>query len=1122
MCHRLVKKIKEKQMVCNWTKEQSVAINDRGRNVLVSASDGSGKTTVMIERIVNLILQDKTPISRFLVVTFTKASANDMKSKLVEKLMSYQDDAFALSQIEEIATSDISNLHSFCSRLISTYFYETGVDPSYHIIDETEGTGLMDKALTMLFERKQSAGDEAFFRLFDIFQKKRQDKSLKEIIKKFHSFLNTTIDGAKWFNETIKESYNTNLNKNVCANMINTYVCNSMAKDSIVIENFAKRCLDFGQEKMYQHFIDISSLFNAVKKSKSYVTNSKIVHEIVFDRTPTPAKEVKFLAEEAKALKKRLRDNLDNYKANYVSDSEEELVQGLSSAREIIVSLYELTLQFNQIYCALKKDVNGLDFNDLEKYTLEILSNDDILAQIRNKYKYVFVDEYQDINSVQEKIISLIASENNRFMVGDVKQSIYRFRLCAPDIFLQKYSTYENDSEKNVLVKLNCNFRSDKKILKFVDEVFSGVMTKDFGDLDYEADSKFVPGENNLDQEKSVNLCLIDTHKEKSSLPIAEGVYSVADHEQNIDEEMEKAVSEAIYVADKISELVDRFGQYRYEYKDIAILVGSRNQAVTKFIETLRALGIRVSSDEKYDLMQRVYIEELLSFVKILCNEKNDFELFKVLKSKLFGFSDAELVQIRLVDKKMKFHELFNFANGIEDECLKTKVENFLEKVEKYRKISKIVSLKELLKIIIQDFSIFQINLTEPEGNNYNLEIDRFIEMLPDVSPIEFVINYADQTIQYENECGGDAVKVMTIHKSKGMEFKAVFLINTTNGFNFKSTYGGILFNKQFGVGLDYFDVVSRTQMSTIPISAIRILEKIKLVEEQQRVLYVALTRAKQKLYVVCSKDKDKVKEYFPDRPMCYADWFDRIIAKELAGKHNEILNFEEIDAFSLVSNEKIKNKQIIFAKENSENVNWFEYNQIESTKVPLKNSISKIVAENLDNYEEIVFEQSEINSSADRGTAYHKVLQMIDIKNLQNIAEQLCKIKDQVDFELWKLIDEKVVATTLQLPIFSDIAKSDVILQEREFFAKMPAKLINENATDKDCFIMQGVVDLIAVFENEIWVLDYKTGQVNENKLEKYKLQIDTYASVCERAFGKRVSKRLICFIDSQKILEI
>lgn len=1100
-------------MAIEWTKEQQAIFNCHDKNILVSASAGSGKTTVMIQKIINLVLKenDRTPISNFLVVTFTKASAVDMKAKLIDAFSKHQDDEFCLRQIDEVETSDISNLHSFCSRLISTYFYELNVDPSFQVLDGAVSDFLQDKALDKLFEKKERAGDVEFLKLFDIFQKKRQNKHLKNIIKKLNNFLNASLDGKVWFDETLESAYNIDLNNNACAKLINLYVSKQMKDLSQEAENFASICYDSKQDKLYDYFIQVAEQLSSVNVNNNFEINAKNIFEIKLPTAPRISSDVQ-IKFQSDALRIKIRKQLENFQKNFVSDDIEYLKQGLSETREVVKALYVLVQEFNEIYDSLKHEINALDFNDLEKKALIILKNPQIVETLRKKYRYVFVDEYQDINSVQEEIISIVSGLNNRFMVGDIKQSIYRFRLCDPEIFLDKYEKYSTKSKDSELFKLNCNFRSDKKILKFVDLVFSGVMTEDFGGIDYKKDSQFIPGEGNLDKENSVNLFYVDTTKSKPEIETPRGVYSVKNHQQVESEDEEKGVIEARLVAETIAGIIEDVGINNFSYKDVAVLVGSRNAMVQKFIETLKSFGVKVSSDEKFNLIDKIYIQEILNFVKLSCNHNDDITLFKVLKSRLFNFTDEDLVKLRLIDKKIRFYECINKIEFLQDDELKSKLNYFKEKLDLFSNFAGVLSVKQFCKKIVDDFSLYQINDASEEFLNANYNIDLMIDALPETDVFDFVLNYGNFSLIVENECGGDTVSVMTIHKSKGIEFKYVFLINTTNEFNFESTYETVICNKHFGVGIDYFDLNKRSQMPTIASAGIKLLEKRKLVEEQQRVLYVALTRAKEKLFVICSKEKEKLSVNLNEHKRCFADWFEPMIVDELYGNKNKLLNFAEFKSSELLDIRLNQKKSLLLKEEVVDEPEWFDYKHSDAVKFKLKTSISKLLE---DDRKEVEFIGS--GSSASRGTMYHEFLQKIDFKSkdLGKNAEQIAGSGDYKD------VDLKLIKNLLSNPIFSEISQAQHILTEREFYAKISTDEIRPSNANGE-FVLQGIIDLLAVFEDYVIVLDYKTGKINDEKLKEYSFQLQTYSNIAERIYNKKVTKKILCLIDEQKIIEI
>ena len=511
--------------------------------------------------------------------------------------------------------------------------------------------------------------------------------------------------------------------------------------------------------------------------------------------------------------------------------------------------------------------------------------------------------------------------------------------------------------------------------------------------------------------------------------------------------------------------------------------------------------------------MEKVYVQEILNFVKLSCNKNNDFVLFKVLKSRLFNFSDDDLVKIRLISPTKRFFECIDEFDKLEDEILKQKIKAFNDELLKFSAFARILNIKQLCKKIIEEFSLYQINDASFESENANRNIDLMIDALPETDAFDFILNYENFALEVENECGGDNVSIMTIHKSKGIEFKYVFLINTVNEFNFESTYDNIVFNKNFGVGIDYFDTLNRTQIESVASSGIKLLEKRKLVEEQQRVLYVALTRAKEKMFVICSKDKEKITQKIKEHKNCYADWFEPIIYKELNGEHNEIINFEMFKASELNEKNDLETRELLFKECDEEKPNWFEYNYSDSKMFGLKSSISKIL-----NSEEQKQEYVGSGSSAERGTAYHSFFEKINFKE-GNLDLQVDRIASEQT--VFNDVDVNLVKNVLKLSIFDEISRANYILNEREFYAKLSTDKVKQSNADSE-FVLQGVIDLVAIFDDSLIVLDYKTGKVSDEKIKNYSYQLNIYSEIAEKIYGKKVGKKVLCFIDELKLIEI
>ncbi|MBQ8451899.1 MAG: UvrD-helicase domain-containing protein [Clostridia bacterium] len=1108
----------------SWTADQQSIFDSKNENLLVSASAGSGKTTVMIEKIVRLMLDNNfpVPISNFLVLTFTKASAADMKVKLLKKLWEQPLTDFCLEQIDQVEVSDISTIDVFCSKLVRSHFYEIGIDPNFKIIDETEVELIKEKALTKLFKQKEREADESFFTLFEIFQKKRSDEGLKNVIIRFYNFLKSMEDGDVWFNKTLDECYELNLDQNKAALNLNFYISKQIEEISKNCEKLAKKCLKFNENALFDYFTVLSTNLRSVNLKNNYIVNSKNIFELKFDRIPKLSSPNDELKSECDEFLKFVKSEIENLKVNLIGFDEQKLKSDLAKAKKHLTMLYDLVKEFEKIYSESKRESGVLDFSDLELFAIQILNNDAIRKAVQEKYKYVFVDEYQDINEVQEKILSLVSSRNNRFMVGDIKQSIYQFRLCDPDIFLSYLKRF-NDGNGGKLINLNANFRSDKKILKFVDKVFSGVMTEWFGGIDYEKTSCFTAGEKNLDNPNSLNLIYIDSKREKTEKETVQGVYSVKNHVQIEDEETANIIAEANLVAQKITSICypDGPGKASEEFKNFAILVNSvKGAEISKFIEVLSEYKIPVSSLEEYNLLEQKNIQEILDFVKFAVNQNDDILTFKVLKGRLFGFTNNELSELRKINYKTNFYNCVREVDSISNEKLKLKVQNFLSVTQKFAAFSKILSIKEFIERVVDEFNLIELSLLDEDGERKSQDIKKLLSVLPDVLAVEFVVDYQKIALNVNKDSSPNAVNLMTIHSSKGLEFKYVFLVKLNKKINTDSSRTNLAFNKNVGVGLDTFDLDERVYTQNIASSAVKLTLTRKIVEEQQRVLYVALTRAIEKLFVVCTKPSDKLLKEFPNRPNSYLNWFEWIISDEISGKHDENINFEKysIDDFDFERNFE---KPQLLLSESESNEKPFEYKFKSATIVPLKTSASKIISAELDGHTDYEnFALGDENSFAERGTAYHKVFEKINFFEPISL-NKIEKIKTEVLSEdLQKLVTAEKVLRALNLPFFSEIKQGDLILKEREFYAKIPATMIGSGVSDE--FILQGVIDFVLITENEVVVLDYKTGKITDEKIKKYSRQLELYSFALEKALGRRVTKRLLCFVDETKIIEI
>lgn len=1122
----------------SWTPSQQSIISKRGSNLLVSAGAGSGKTTVMIERIINLILDKEkpTPISKFLIISFTKASASDMKNKLIKKLSEIEPTPYVLEQLDDVLTSDVSNLHSFCARLLKSYFYEVGLDPTFAVLDESETQILKDKALTKLFAKKTESGDSEFYALIDIFAKKRKDIGLKEVILKLHSFMCSIANKDEWFEQTINTLYESDLESNIGAKTICAHMKNERRRMLDEISERREKCASLGCEKLVAYLNVLESRVLNIREDQGFLENAKRIQK--FERLPNipkVEKEYEWLQANIKEFKDKINKRLEKLQEYAVVSDLENIQTNLEKTQKIVFELYRLEKEFVEIFEDLKKERGGLDFNDLEENTLKVLSNPLILEEIKNKYDYIMVDEYQDINSVQEKILALLSKENNRFMVGDVKQSIYRFRLCDPQIFLDKYNCYKTNTGNGVLVKLNENFRSKKTILDFVNAIFSVVMTADFGGVDYHSDAMLIAGsESQKDAKIRAGFLIADTASVSKQKQEEFDVYSVKDDNQSAVLEV-KGRAEGLLIANKILDLMrtetvkDGDKERKLEFSDITILVPSRTAYLDKIVETLRAKEIPVATDVETDCFDDEYVFGLKSVLDVLACQKVDYSLFCALKSKVFDFSANELAEICYeANPKSFFYENLCEAgkNGNLKKQTKQKLANFLEMIKTYREKAKFLSAREILKQIIKNQNLMQKISFDVEGNKTKQKLVKFLSTLGNRTIFEYLSDSTLSEIKCDPVFESNAVKVMTIHKSKGLEFKVVFLAMSAKEFNLENVRSNMLISKDLGVGIDFYNRIQRYKVPTIAKQAVKLLETRKMLEEQQRLLYVALTRATDFLFVVASTDAQKINGKMPASPMCFMDFMGHLVVEP--DKYNSVpYEIEIVDARKLVGSDTEREfRQVVLSKteldEKSKQILEQKYAFEDDVCTPMKVAVTGILKGDIDGEGLVKFfdEEQFTHSSAEEGTLYHKILANLDLEKPEflQIQNQMQKMEQDgiITKEELQTINIENISKMLSNPEFRNlICGADEIHKEKEFFC------LHKNKTSTS--VMQGIVDLLIIKNGKMIVVDYKTGNLaSAEKLSKYAEQVSIYADAMQRCFELPVRKKYIASINSGKIISV
>lgn len=800
-----------------WTEAQQLAIDARNQNLLVSAAAGSGKTAVLIERIVGLIVEDQVPIDTFLIATYTNAAAGEMRerllNKILEKLEERPEDRFLKEQMSRIGMAQISTIHSFCITVVRTYFYKLSLDPTFKMGDTYDLELLREEAVNDVFEKEYFLEALDFLELVEAYSGNRGDTALREMVLKVYDFVLSKPYPFQWL-ENMAERYNVGEETNYWIDRYKNHI-RLQLEEGIVLLN---KCLPLCQieEGPMAYLSAIESDLAAAKTLLSALDQSlddfnEQLHLYKSQRLkaiPKARKEIvdPYLQEQVKHMR-------DLYKKKVVQALQKSSIQkdeqGLISEFVVLYrrlhTLLRLVQSFKESYQALKLEKNLLDFSDLEHYTIELLKDEGVRQNLQNKFAYIFVDEYQDANEIQEAIIQGIARQDNVFMVGDVKQSIYKFRLADPSIFLSKMEAFK-DGGINRRIDLSKNFRSKTSILESTNELFKWLMSKDFGEINYDETAYLYPGRTDADDDtKPIEIQLI-VDKDETRADDLDGVLT----------DLKGIEKEAHYISRRMTQLHEAEG---YDYSDMVVLLRGAKTDGPVMAEIFASYGIPTYLEAGGEYFEAIEVKILLALLNIVDNIEQDVALLTVLRSPFGGFLAEDLVHIRKDDKKVTYYEAMQGYLLTHDNTLAEKVKDFLMKIESWSERCRLEPLDTLVWEMIQadGFLTFIRALPEGERRLKNIEVlmDK-VSQLQGMGGLSLykLIRVLDKIEDFSVDMGGQgvsqqeqsAVKIMTIHKSKGLEFPVVFLAGANKRFNLRDAQGSLLLHKDHGLGLKYVD----------------------------------------------------------------------------------------------------------------------------------------------------------------------------------------------------------------------------------------------------------------------------------------------------------------------------
>lgn len=1122
-----------------WTDDQWKAIMEKNKDILVAAAAGSGKTAVLVERIIQKILSEDNPIDvdELLVVTFTNASAAEMRHRIgeaLEKAINKDPKSRHLrKQLSLLNKASISTLHSFCMEVIRKYYYLIDVDPGFRIADETEAQLIRDEVMDELFEEEYGLKDnEPFFRLVDSFTSDRSDSALMDIVRDIYDFAVSNPMPSNYLQSMI-DMYDTTK----AANLEDLPFIQALLFDIELQLDGAKEMIQRGLEvtklpggpaPRAENFLDdlnvINTLIQANRDSWSALYNA--MQTWSFSR----AKQVKGdhydkeLTEKAQKLRDKAKKKIQDIKEELFLRKPEGFLRDMDQMRPLIQTLVHLVTAFSERFEKAKREKGLVDYADLEHYCLAILTGEfsstgvflpsEAALTYRNHFNEVFVDEYQDVNMVQETILRLVAKEDeingNLFMVGDVKQSIYRFRLAEPNLFLGKYNRFRQDGNGTGLrIDLARNFRSRKEVLEGTNYLFKQIMGVRVGEIEYDEAAELRLGAPYPEDEPfPIELLLINQNNDGKELPPEAAESETETVPSEFDEvDLEKSQLEARVMASKIKQLITnetkvynpKTASYRpVMYRDMVILLRSMTWA-PQIIEEFKQQGIPIYANLSSGYFEATEVAIMMSLLRVIDNPFQDIPLASVLRSPIVGLNEEELAQIRLHNKGTFWESLKRFCQSTpteKNEQVYEKVRHFYDNLDEWRSMARQGSLSELIWQLYRDTQFYDFVGGLPGGKQRQANLRALYDRARQYEQTSFrglfrFLRFVERMIERGDDLGAaralgeqeDVVRIMTIHSSKGLEFPVVFIAGLSRNFNMSDIRKPYMLDKEYGIAAKYVNIEKRISYPSLPQIAFKRRKKMEMLAEEMRVLYVALTRAKEKLYLIGTlKDADKkieqwndvtantdwlLKDYERAAAGCYMDWVGPALirhqdSQEFRKSDNTlipteitchpsawkmtVMSAEEVKSQEIIKNmetdtilERVEKKEIIpktspFGQEIKSRLTW-EYSFANASTHRSKQSVSEMKrqremsdeqsgTELLSKFKKSItkrpkFMQEKSLSPAERGTALHMVMQHVDLTRPVTLENIEDQVERMVNDELLTVEQAEAINTQLIVEFF-------------------------------------------------------------------------------------------------------
>lgn len=1205
-------------MALTFTPEQQKVIDLRNRNILVCAAAGSGKTAVLVERIIEIVTDEEHPvdIDRLLVVTFTNAAAAEMRERigkaLSARLCQTPDNVHLQRQVSLLHNAQITTIDSFCLFVIRNNFNDIGLDPGFRIADEGELRLLKQDTLTELLEQQYQEKNKSFLSCVEYFTGGSNDRLLEEYISKLYEFSMSYPWPEDWISQCMRGYKITSVSEleetdwcHYIIRYIRTLVAESIADLDIALQLTERPDGPY----MYGETLEKEKeMLSKLTQIETFAGFYEAFTTVSFGRLPSKKDDSvnPLLREKVQLLRKNLKKRLDDIREAYLVLSPEKVVERMETAAPNVEELLLLVLAYKELLDQRKRRDNMIDFHDMEHFALDILlsrqEDGSVLPstaarEYRAHFKEILIDEYQDSNLVQELLLKSISGEEdenyNRFMVGDVKQSIYKFRLARPELFIEKYIGYTKEASNRQRIDLHRNFRSRPQVIDSVNSVFSRMMRPELGGVDYDEEAALYQGAVFPESETGTEDSAADPYRTE---------YLVIGKDE--ESRLTTRGQEAAAIAHKIRELYASLkvtdketGKLRpVRYSDIVILLRTTAGWAEEFKAVLEQEGIPAYVSSRTGYFQTVEIKVLMQLLRVIDNPLQDIPLYGTMKSFFGGFEEEEIAKIRAEDKQAPLYELLINYDGEEKE----KVQEFLKWLSGYRRKTAYTPIHKLIQDILTETGYLDYVTARPGGSQRRANVEMLLTRAAAFENTSYYglfhfLRYMEQLEKYEVDYGeadildenADVVRIMSIHKSKGLEFPVCFVAGLSKRFNMQDTTGRMIADADMGIGVDYVDEELRLQSKTLKKRAVALKMKLDTLGEEMRVLYVAMTRAREKLILTgMTADVDqfeaelsKQKEFGSfDRSgkipfsvlagaSCYLDFLfpclDEVTLirpkelfladvqgavveidrkqKLLAGKDGEnkqIMTelsgrFEKIYPYQYLSDLFVKTTVSELKKKAIHDLSFRSMEDLNLGDGAKGNDTEQAFTAQWFEEPEIVpyipsfISSTEEMSGTDRGSAYHKVMELLDFAKLgecqepdvdKQLNEQLEQFVEEGRLTVqWReSIDNRKIRTFLKSSLAKRMGRAAQLgrlRREQPFVLGLPASRLGGQFPESEQVLIQGIIDVFFEEDGRIIVADYKTDRVKapEELITRYQVQLDYYAQALTRLTGKEVTEKII-----------